>query len=285
MKLRKGFIIAISASLVWAVTIVIYRIILSNGENPFNLTFWTTILALPYWLFMTLKERLNFRSLNRSDYLLLTLMAIVSSIGVGLAEIFALKYSPAVNFSFLIRTVTIFTIVFAYLFLRERITKQKLFLVVLLLAGSYFLTTRGEGIQLTRGDLFTLLEAMLIAFGTNVLGKKATNRMSADTVSTGRFVIAFVPLIILAVANTTIVIPLQMPLVLLITFLDFLLAILIFQAFKHNSATYMTMIMSFTPVFVSMMAIPLLGESLTPIQLVGGGLIILAGILVEKLKI
>lgn len=45
------------------------------------------------------------------------------------------------------------------------------------------------------------------------------------------------------------------------------------------------MIFSFTPVFVSFMAIPLLQETMTPIQIIGGTLIVLAGIAVEKLKI
>ena len=39
------------------------------------------------------------------------------------------------------------------------------------------------------------------------------------------------------------------------------------------------------PVFVSLMAMTLLKETMTPIQLLGGGLIVLAGIAVEKLKI
>lgn len=285
MKLRIGFIYGISAALCWAMTILLYRVILSGGENPYNLTFWTTILALPYWIYTAYKDRFHFRKLQRKDYLLLTAMALVSSIGVGLAEVFALKYSTAVNFSFLIRTVTVFTIIFAYIFLRERITIKKLFLVLILLLGSYFLTTNGKGLHLTRGDLFTLLEALLIAFGTNVLGKLATNKISANTVSSARFMISFFPLILLAFANTTIVIPHQFTLVMIITFLDFLLAILLFQGFKYNTATFMTMIMSFTPVFVSCIAIPFLGESLTSIQLIGGGLIVLSGILVEKFKI
>ena len=45
------------------------------------------------------------------------------------------------------------------------------------------------------------------------------------------------------------------------------------------------MIFSFTPVFVSLIAMPLLKETLTPIQVLGGVLILLAGIGVEKLKI
>lgn len=285
MTIRPGLIIALSASVTWAIAIVLYRVVLSAGENPFNLTFWTTILALPYWIYLVSKERARIQKLTRSDYLLLTSMAIVSSIGVGLAEIFALANSPAINFSFLIRTVTAFTIVFAYIFLGEKITKEKIFLVVLFLLGSFFLTTNGKGIHLTKGDLFTLLEALLIAFGTNVLAKKSTNRMSADTASGMRYFISFVPFIILAVANTHIVIPAQLGIVLAITILDFILAVLIFQGFKHNSATYMTMIMSFTPVFVSLMAAPILHETLTPIQILGGAVIVTGGILVEKFNI
>lgn len=285
MKIRIGFIYAMSAAIVWAVTIILYRIVLTGGENPFNLTFWTTVLALPYWLVMVFRERTHFYALQRNDYILLVAMALVSSVGVGLSEVFALTYSPAVNFAFLIRTVTVFTIIFSYLFLRERITHEKLVLVLTLLVGSYFLTTGGSSIRFTRGDLFTILEAILIAFGTNVLGKLSTNRMSANTVSSGRFMISIIPLVILALANTSIAIPHQLPLVLLITFLDFLLAVLIFQGFKHSTATFMTMIMSFTPVFVSFIAFPLLGESLTITQIFGGALIVLTGILVEKLKI
>lgn len=285
MKIRTGFVFAISGAIVWAITIVLYRVVLKAGENPYNLTFWTTVLALPYWLFMMFRERANFQKLRRNDYLLLVAMALVSSVGVGLAEVFALTYSPAVNFAFLIRTVTVFTIVFAYLFLRERITKEKLLLVLLLLIGSFFLTTGGKALHFTRGDIFTILEAILIAFGTNVLGKLATNRIPANTVSSGRFIISVAPLVLLALANTVIAVPQHMGLVLIITFLDFLLAILIFQGFKHSTATFMTMIMSFTPVFVSFIAYPVLGESLTSVQLFGGGLIVLAGILVEKFRI
>ncbi len=285
MKIRTGFVFAISGAIVWAITIVLYRVVLKAGENPYNLTFWTTVLALPYWLFMIFRERANFKKLRRNDYLLLVAMALVSSVGVGLAEVFALSYSPAVNFAFLIRTVTVFTIGFAYLFLRERITREKLLLVMLLLMGSFFLTTGGKALHFTRGDIFTILEAILIAFGTNVLGKLATNRIPANTVSSGRFIISVAPLVLLAFANTVIAIPQHMGLVLIITFLDFLLAILIFQGFKHSTATFMTMIMSFTPVFVSFIAYPVLGESLTVVQLLGGGLIVLAGILVEKFRI
>ncbi len=285
MKLRAGFLFAISGSIVWAIAIVLYRIVLSAGENPFNLTFWTTVLALPYWTALLFKERKSVSKLKRSDYILLAAMAVVSSVGVGLAEVFALQNSPAVNFAFLIRTVTLFTIVFAFVFLREPITKNKMFLMIVLMTGSYLLATGGQSIRFTRGDLFTILEAMLIAFGTNVLGKLSTNRMPADTVSSVRFMMSVLPLILLALANTTVRIPMNMPLVLLITFLDFLLAYLIFQAFKHSTATFMTMIMSFTPVFVALIAFPTLGETLTPVQLIGGGLIVAGGIMVEVLKI
>lgn len=62
-------------------------------------------------------------------------------------------------------------------------------------------------------------------------------------------------------------------------------AVSILEGLKYATASYVTMIFSLTPIFVSLMAIPLLKESLAPIQIVGGILIILAGVSVEKLKI
>ena len=58
-----------------------------------------------------------------------------------------------------------------------------------------------------------------------------------------------------------------------------------FKAYKHASASYVTMIVSLTPLIVLLLAIPILGEKITLIQMFGGILIILAGVFVEKLKI
>jgi drug/metabolite transporter (DMT)-like permease len=74
-------------------------------------------------------------------------------------------------------------------------------------------------------------------------------------------------------------------LLLIITFFSILITVTRFRAYRHASASYVTMVFSFTPVFVTLIAYLFLHEVITPIQVVGGGLMVLAGIATEKLKI
>ena len=56
--------------------------------------------------------------------------------------------------------------------------------------------------------------------------------------------------------------------------------ILIYRPLKVSPASYLTMMSMLTPVIVSILAILFLGESLTWIQVIGAGLIILSGIVI-----
>ena len=285
MTVSKGFYFTFLSAFTWAVTIVLLRIILQDGENVYNVLFWTTLLTIPYWLFAIFKSKEEIKKLTKKDYSILLWMAGISAVGVHLTEILALKYSPAINYAFLIRTVIIFTIVFAYIFLKEQITKKKIILTLVLLVGAYFLTTNGRALSLTTGDIFTLFQAALIALGNNVLGKMATNRMSSNLSAAGGIVLGFLPNILIAFAFTAIHIPANFLLILALSIGYIYLTQLRFNAYKHASASFVTMVFSFTPVFVVLMAIPILGETLSAIQIAGGILIILAGVMVEKLKI
>lgn len=285
MNLSKGFYFTFISAIIWAISIVLLRIILKSGENLYNVFFWVTLIEAPFWLFLFSKKKTETKKLTKNDYYILIGIGIISSAGVTLTEILALTYSTAINYSFLIRTVILFTFIFAYLFLGEKITKKKIILAIILLGGAYLLTTKGQAVSLTRGDFFTLLEAALIALGNNVLGKMATNSMSTSLSASASKLIGFLPSIIIAIYFTQIVFPKTIILICILALLYILLNQFRFNAYKNASASYVTMIFSFTPVFVSFMAIPLLGESMTVVQTIGGILIIMAGILVEKLKV
>ncbi len=286
VDVSKGFIFSITTALSWAVMIIITRTVLASGANVYSLAFWTSLFALPYWFFIGWKRRHLAIKLKRSDIGILVAMGIISTFGVGITEVFALKYTPAATYAFLIRFIVIFTIIFAAIWLRETITKKKIILVSLIMTGAFILTGNGALPVLTIGVFFTLLEAALIAFGNNILGKISTNRMDANLAATGMFLIGLLPTGLLAIFNNATALP-SAPIILVasITCLSLLLTTTRFQAYRHASASCVTIIMSFTPVFVSIMAFIFLGETLTQVQLFGGGLIVLSGILVEKLKI
>lgn len=285
MTLSKGFIYAFLAAFAWAVSIIIARFVLRSGENAYNIVFWTTLLAVPYWLLIFSKNRKEFISLKRRDYLLIAAIGLVSSALVNIVEALALKYSPATNYSFLIRSSMLFTVILAYFFLGEKITKKKIVLVILLLVGSYFLIAKGTIIHFTLGDVFTITEALLIAISNNVLTKKITNRMSVDLSSSASFLVGVLPISLIALFNQSISFPKLPVWVVLITVCYILITYFRFRAYKNVTASFVTMVFSFTPVIVSILAAPFLEETLTPIQMFGGALIVIAGVAVEKLKI
>ncbi len=285
MNISKGFLYSSLASLAWAVSIVLLRILLQNGEDVYNVVFWSSFIALPYWIYQFSKSRDELRRIQKRDVYIILGMGIISTVFISVTESLALKYSPAINYSFLIRTVIVFTFVFAYLFLGEKISKKKIILGTIMLTGAYILSTNGKAISFSVGDGFTILEAALIAFGNNVLGKMSTNRMSVNFSSSSMQLVGFIPILLITVMYSRITIPVSITWIVILTILYIVITRLRFTAYKHASASYITMIFSFTPVFVSFMAIPLLREYMTPIQIIGGLLIILSGILVEKLHI
>src|SRR3989344_389807 len=194
MTLSKGFVFTFSAAFFWAISIIIARIVLSSGENVFNLIFWTTLLSSPYWLYVLSKNKKELKTIRKNEVKILLGMGLISTVGIGIVEFFALKYSPAINYSFLIRSTILFTIFFAYLFLNEKLTRKKIILSIMILIGSYFLTTNGQIISPSLGDVFTLIEAALIAFGNNVLGKMATNKMSVGLSASASILIGTIPI-------------------------------------------------------------------------------------------
>ena len=118
-----------------------------------------------------LKQKEAAKKITRYDLTILLGMGLISTVGIGITEALALRYSQAINYSFLIRTVILFTFLFAYIFLGEKLTLKKIVLAIVILFGSYLLIAQGQKLVFSAGDIFTLIEAALIALGNTVLGE------------------------------------------------------------------------------------------------------------------
>ncbi len=283
--ISKGFSYAFLGALAWSGAILCTRLVLQSGENLYNVIFWAVLFSFPFWLLRFTRHTSELKALTKKDYLILLAMTLVSTLGASLVEFFALKYTPAVNYSFLIRTVIPFTFIFAFFVLGEKFTFKKIFIASVLLIGAYLLATNGKALSLSLGDFLTIFEAMLIALGNNTLGKLASSRMSTGLNTSAIFLIGFLPAIVIMSIFGTIHWPQSILFIVLIALCNILLAQFRFTAYKNTSAAVVTMVFSFTPVFVSLLAIPFLGESLSVIQIVGGVLIVAGGVLVEALKV
>jgi drug/metabolite transporter (DMT)-like permease len=285
MKLSKGFIITFGAASCWAVLILLTKLIIRNGESSYNIVFWEAIISLPFWLFLFFRQREELRKITPKDYQLLIVIGLISTLFISLIEVLALKYTQAINYSFLIRSTMLFTIFFAYLFLGEKISHKKVIIAILILIGIYFISTNGQLIKFSRGDLLTILEAALISFGNTILGKIATKRMSPALSASGSFLAGVLPVVILGFTLYSVTLPKNLFLILLLAVVTIIGVNIRFTAYRHASASYIAMIYCFTPVIVTFAAVPFFHEKLGVFQIVGGILVILAGIFTEKLKL
>lgn len=282
--MSKGLIYSLLASFFWATQIIVSKIILNHGESVLNLSLWQNILAIPFWVWLLLQSKKSIK-IEKSDIGLIIGQVLIGTVGVTIFNNLGVQHSLAVNFAFLVRTTVIFTIIFAYLFLGEKIILKKVLLSVFILLGAYLLTTNGKMIKLSTGDLYTLATAACIGLGNTVFGKMLTVRFGSYFSASISFLLAIPVLFLITYSSNTISWP-QWPVAI------FGLSVLLslnnffrFKAYHYVSASFIAMIFFLTPVFVSFLAIPILKESMSTIQIVGGLIIVLSGILVEKAKI
>lgn len=284
-KVSKGFLFALGTSMLWAVVIVISRFLLQNGENPLNLVVWINIIALPIWVLLFQRHKQEFKILSRRNKLLLLCIGILGSLGINYLQSLALDNTSAINFAFLYRTIVVFTIVFAWIFFKEKITVKKLVVAGIIIVGSYFLTTGGQSLEFEKGDIYTLMMAASTAFIANILIKHTVSKMNPDLSAAAIMIVTTGSLLILAIITHQIAPPQGIFLICLTGIISVFQTRFRNRAYKLASASFVTMIVSFTPVFVSLLSYPLLGESLDGIQIVGGICIVSAGVFAEKLKI
>lgn len=282
---NRRFIFGFLAAFFWAISIVISRYVFNQGENPYTMAFWTALLASPVWLYHLTKHKTEVKDLNSKVIASLIIIGVVGSIGISLMEVLALKNTTAINFSFLIRSVVVFTAIFALVAFKEPLTKKKIILITLIMLGSFLLVTRGKSIALRPGDMFTLIEAAAIAFVNNILIKFTVSKIHPDFSAAITFFIGLIPIIIFTIANNAVRLPINWFVILTVVACDILLVQTRNRAYKIATASYVTMMMSFTPVLATLFAFITLRESMTIVQLLGGGFIVLAGISAEKLNI
>lgn len=281
----KGLIFTLVSSFVGAVWIVITSYLLHHGENPINLTAWISSLAALAWLGLFKKHYRDFKKLSTKNIGLLVFIGIASSIGINLMQSFALANTSAINFSFLYRTVIVFTIFFAWFFFKEKITKKKSLLVLFILIGSYLVTTNGKHLAFTLGDMYTLLMAASAAFISNILIKHTISKMHTDLSGAVTVIVAGISLVSFANLTHVYHVPHNLPLVLIGSLFYFVHILLRNRAYKHASASFVSMVYALAPFYVTILSYFMLGETISLIELIGGLLIVGSIIFVERFKI
>lgn len=286
-------------TVMWALQIFAAKLGLSTGVEVVAFMFHSYLASLiflsVYGIFAGTWR--DVKNLSRKAFWVLAAASAIVVIFGGLFFNAGVKLTTAVNVGFLSQFTTVVTILLAFLILKEKLDLSKIVTVLMIILGTFLLITNGKMITPHLGDVLILISG--IAWSTaNVLirGSLKNTAVPPDTASLLRPISGLpIALILILFARFY---PEPLKTFFSVDLLDFtfwqyamlngfLLAVLwivINRTLKLASASYMAIFASMTPVLVAVLAIPLLGESISAIQMVGALLIVASGYASHYLK-
>ncbi len=243
-----------------------------------------TISAILLTAYIFFSKKSSFTLLNKASLKYLLPIGALMVLGV-IGEVSSLNLTTTVNYSFLNRTSVVFTIVLAFFLLKEKLGKAKIALILPLFLGVYLVTTRGEAVIPHTGDLIAVGAAFFFSF-VLILQKLLLQRTDPYFVSWGRALFTAIMLFISAVifSSGSFFSVLSIYPVVVAVFMT-LANVAINKVLEISTTAYFTMMAMSIPLISLVLGYVFLGEIITPIQLLGGIIILASGALVQKLKI
>ena len=282
----------------WAFQIFVAKLGLTAGAMvlPFQLVMLISAMGVLVTLLFQ-KTGVPLWQLFRQRPALFWELFLANAIQAGLGtclSIIGIALTEAINAGFLVKLATVTTIFFAWLILKENISRLKIAVVFVMLFGAYLLTTKGQSLLPRVGDLFILGACFCWSLG-NVLVRKTlrTQAVNADVVTMQKPLASLPVFLILVgaslfspqllgglqpVLSCCTFSPTYLPYAIGSGFCLAMAWIYLFRTLNVATASYMTLMSMVTPIIVSLLAIVFLDERLILIQIIGGGLIVLSGV-------
>ena len=280
-----GLVYVTLFSLAWAIQTIINKIAINKGIEPISFSYQTlfgaSIILIVYISFT------QFNNFKKIEIKSIPKLAIIGILGDGFTTIltfYALKYSTSINYGFIIKSTLIFSIILAFIFLKEKINLKKIILMFTLLIGAYLISTKGQTIYPKMGDLIILATAFFFS-SSNVIARPILKKYSPEIVSlfktfSGGLIILIVSPFIISqfyvIENVTLFI--------LRSIFVFLTVLFLNKTIETTSVSYMVMMSMMYSIFVTILGYIILNESMTIVQAIGGLLIIVSVILIQKSK-
>ncbi len=282
-------------SFIWALQILISRSAFNEGIGLGSYITQTCLGTFTLSLFVLLPSVMSeAKALLRDHPLSFHLVILANFVHSGIAGVFyftSLALTTATNVGFLSKLSIVSTLVLASIFLAEKLTRQKLFTLALMMVGAWLLIAYGKGLAIEPGAFLIIIACLFWSSG-NVLIKSQMKRtnISGELIAAFRPIVGSPTLVALAailpwlfptltqhfgdnyLATETI------PYSIANSFFTIGLTTFLYRSLRVSSASYVALMSMTNPVIVTILGYLILGESLTPIQMLGGALIIIGGI-------
>jgi drug/metabolite transporter (DMT)-like permease len=284
-------------SVFWAAQVLVTKLAFLKGAPLFPFIIQSAFFSILLMTGLVLPRHYrHIRTVPRS--ILLGVLG-ANAIHFGLGGFFSsmgTARTSATNAAFTMQFSTVTTTLMAWLVLGEPLTRSKVATVALIMVGSFLLLTNGLVTPPGAGELLVLLAC--ISWSTGNVGIRWLLRkgsMRSDVIACLRPVVGL-PIFVALLEISHLWAGDRLALGEGLCDLSCagyaavngaclsLLWIFLNRTLEVASASYMTAMCSVTPVFVAALAIPLFGERLSLVQVLGAGLIVSSSFLVQRLK-
>ncbi len=286
-------------SLFWALQIFVAKLAFEGGANPVSFTIQSGIVAFVILSIYILPRKC--KELMNTPKGIMAGLLLANAIHFGLGIFFCnagTALTSAINVGFLIKFGLVTTTLLALIVLHEKMTLSKMIAVLIMLIGSFLITTRGNMIAPHSGDSLVILACLCWSTANVLIRKILKGSEISDEIVTFLRPVAGIPLLVFFVLLAPLypepirrvfqVNILEITLPFLVAANGFFLALLFLylnRTLKVASASYMTMMSMITPVIVTILAVSFLKEEMKWIQIIGAVLIISSGVATHYLQI
>jgi len=283
----KRLIYGSTATILLSLSIFFKKIALTKGVPPMTLLIqFLLIAAIILNINLLLFQRKNIRkikNIKRWEWKN-AFFAGFLLISAYLTSTFGLRFTTSINYSFIIKSNLIFVPILAFFFFQEKITKEKIFLAFIFFTGIYLVTTRGQFILPHFGDLLIIVAAFFFS-SFSIINKKLAKMLEPEIISWGvTSCAAIFALILIFILKVNVFSSIGLLFVFLSGLTEALIILFMNKTIRITSMTYYVMMTMFVPVINLILGILFLNETISFIQLIGGIVLIISGIMVQRLR-
>ena len=278
LEMKKGIIYITIASIFYAGVIVNTKAGLNTGLDSSSFTFltmvFTLLVLLPYY-FSTKKE-----TVNKTDYKNFFILGLSAA---GLAHFFLFlgqNYTSAVNAGFLVKIATLFTVLFAFFLINERLRCIDFIAIAISFLGVFLLSSEGQ-ITFRPGDLLIILSALFLGF-SNAFAKKLMIKHSSKTIIFWRTMFGIPILFVFAMILSNNPFSSIGSYVLLNGVFLGVTIIFLYKSIEIIGPSLSSTLFFISPIFSTIFAVIFLQETLSIAQLIGGAIILLGTYLIIR---
>lgn len=274
--------------LFWGSTAAVGKLLLKNLDNFQLLLFVSLFGAISLFIVVLLQKKLEvIKKYTLRDYCRFALMGFIGIFLYHVLLFAGLSVAPAQEVFVVNYTWPIWVVIFAVIFMKEKLNVKKILAVIICFIGVYIVVTRGDFFSFSdvniNGDLFALAGA--ISYGLfSVMGRKYNYEVFTSMMF--YFGFSFIYTLIATVSFSTIPTVTSFEMVGLIWMGVFAIGLAFcfwFLALKHGNIIEMSNIVFVTP-FISLVFIYfLLGEEILLFSVVGL-IIIVLGIFLNNIR-